>query len=616
MGPAEPIADVRMDEDGDLVPDRKGDTVTVAGRVTAGRGRLAVPVPEMAALQDSTGGIHVLLPDGPAVERGDSLRIRGVVDHAYGLTRLRGVEARVVEAEARTPAPLPLTVSTAVVEQHEGRLARIRGRIASKGTNRGGDFLRLQDRGAEAPVQITVFVADRHGDRFGVDRFAEGDAVEVTGVVGQHDFEAPFDEYYQIEPRDRADLTEVGWASTYLQVALLILLGGGLVGGVIVVGLRTAVRRRTQELEESRARFRRLAEATLEGIALHKADGEIIDANASLAEMVGKDRDALIGEDITALLASASSVDPARLNGEAEAPIEAEVVHTDGTTTPVEVEKREVAAGEETVHVCAVRDISKRKEWENEMLRAKQEAEQVARLKSNLINNMSHELRTPITNITGYAEVIMEEVEDPYRSFAAQIRDSARRLSDTFQSVLDMAQIESGTLDVKVQEVAVPSVVRDVVDRHSQAIEDKALTVEVDVPEECTVATDRTLLYRSLNNLVQNAVKFTDEGTLRVEVEPLEFGVQIRVQDTGIGIDASFQPHLFEPFKQESEGVARKYEGAGLGLALTKRMVDLLGGAIEVESAKGEGSVFTVELPSLTEAEVSTPVVAEGQMVQ
>jgi len=609
----ERVAAVRADADGDRVPDRVGDTVTVAGRMTAGRGRLAVPVPDLAVLQDSTAGIHVLMPDGPPVERGDSLQVRGIVDHAYGLTRLEALDARVVGAEARTPGPLPLTVSTAAGEQHEGRLARIRGRVASKGTNRGGDYLRLQDRGASAPAQTTVFVANRHGDRFRLDRFDEGDAIEITGVVGQHDFEAPYADYYQIEPRDADDLARIGWASTYLWGALLVIGGGGLVAGMAVLVLRAAVRRRTQELTESRARFRRLAEATVEGIALYESDGEIVDANASLAKMVGVDREELIGQNVNEVLSSVSSADPAQLHEGSAVPVEATLSHAEGTI-PVELEWREVTVGAETVHVCAVRDISKRKEWENEILRAKREAEQVARLKSNLLNNMSHELRTPITNITGYAEVIMEEADEPHRSFADQIRRSGRRLSDTLQSVLDMAQIESGTLEVDVQRVAVPDVVRDVADRHAQAMKDKGLTVDLDASGECALQTDRTLLYRILNNLLQNAVKFTDDGQIWVTVEPVQSGVRIRVRDTGVGIDAAFRPHLFEPFKQESEGVAREYEGTGLGLALTKRMVDLLGGAIEVDSTKGQGSVFTVELPSLMKAESAAPPTADEQV--
>jgi len=610
LGPAESISEVRIDTNGDRVPDRMGDTVTVAGRVTAGRGRLTVPVPELAIIQDSTAGIHILLPNGPAVERGDSVRLRGVVDQAYGLTRLRGLDCRVVDAPKRVPSPLPLTVTAATGERYEGRLVRVRGQIASKGSNDGGDFLNLTDPGGETSAQLAIFVANRHAGRIRLGGFEEGEEIEVTGVLGQHDFSAPYTNYYQVEPRTQDDLASVGGMSTFLRTTIFVLAGGGLLAVVAVFVLQAAVRRRTRELDESRARFQRLAEATFEGIALHKADGKIIDANAALADMVGMDRDELIGLNVSAVLPKTSGA-PQDVNGDAEAPTEAELVDENGTTTPIEIEEREVTTGDETVHVRAVRDISKRKEWENEILRAKQEAEQMAKLKSNLLNNMSHELRTPITNITGYAELIMDEAEGPHRKFAAQIRESGKRLSETLQLVLDMAQIEAGTLDVLVREAAVANVVRDVIDRHDQKIDDEALTVEVDVPNDLTLDTDRTLLYRIFNNLIHNAIKFTEEGTIGVEVTPIDDGLQIEVRDTGVGIAPEFRPHLFEPFKQESEGLAREYEGAGLGLTLTKHMVDILGGTIEVESTKGEGSVFAIELPSLST--VGTPVVVSDE---
>ncbi len=613
LGTAEPIAEVRVDANSDKVPDRMGDTVTVAGRVTAGRGRLAVPVPELAVIQDSTAGIHVRLPTGPPIARGDSVRIRGVVDQASGLTRLQGLDHRILDDSPRVPVSLPLTVTAAVGERYEGRLVRVQGRILTKGTNDGGDFLILEDRNGSAPSQITVFVGNRHRGRFGLDRFEEGDEIEVTGVVGQHDFEAPYTEYYQLEPRERSDLAQIGWMSTYLRVAVFVLAGGGLIAGVAVFVLRAAVRRRTEELAESRARFRRLAEATNEGIALHEADGEIIDANAALADMVGEDRDELIGRDVSAVLPDASSGLPQGVQADAEVPTEAEIVHGNGRTIPVEIEDREVTVGDETVHVRAVRDISKRKEWENEILLAKQEAEQMAQLKSNLVNNLSHELRTPITNITGYAEVIMEEAEGVHEKFATRIYESGERLAETFQSVLDMAQIEAGTLDVLVREVSVANLVQEVVERYEQKIDGETLTVEVDVPDDCTFKTDRTLLYRILSNLVQNAIKFTDEGTVGVEANPTGDGIQLAVWDTGIGIAPEFRPRLFDPFTQESDGVARKYEGAGLGLSLTRRMVDILGGTIEVESTKGKGSVFTIELPSRTESRTEVMIEAEQQ---
>ncbi|MFB6272891.1 MAG: ATP-binding protein [Salinibacter sp.] len=607
LGTAAPISEVRVDANDDRVPDRVGDTVTVAGRAVVGRGRLAVPVSEMVVLQDSTGGLHVVMPAGASINRGDSIRVRGIVAHEYGLTQLQGLDYRRIDGPARSPAPLPVRVTAAIGEQYEGRLVEVQGHVASTGSNAGGEYLLLSGRTDATSSRLTVFVANRHTGRIGIDRFEKGDDITVTGVVGQHDFDAPYTEYYQLEPRSRSDLARVGGMPSDLRTALYVLGGGGLLAVIVIFVLQAAVRRRTRELAESRERFQRLAEATAEGVALHKADGEIIDVNTALADMVGLDREALVGRDVADVL-PATPNDPAQeVEGEAEAPTEAELVPEEGRSIPVEIEERTVTTDETTVHVCAVRDVTKRKEWEKEILIAKQEAEQMARLKSNLLNNMSHELRTPVTNITGYAELIVNEAEGPHERFAAKILKSGQRLSETLQSVLDMAQIEADTLDILVQEVGVATIVQEVLDRHVAELDERdELTVEVDVPDGYTLQTDRTLLYRILNNLVQNAIKFTEEGTIGVTAEPMEEGVRIGVRDTGVGIEREFQPHLFDPFKQESEGLGREYEGTGLGLALTKRMVDLLGGTIEVESTKGEGSVFTVELPSMTDP--GTPI--------
>jgi PAS domain S-box-containing protein len=608
-GTTVPIADVRGDADDDWVPDRRGDTVTVAGRVAAGKNRLAVPVPNLISLHDSTGGIHVVLPGGPSVARGDSLWVRGVVEQEYGLTQLRGVAYGTVDGTPRSPTPIPLTVHAAASERYEGRLARVRGRIRTKGSNDGGDFLRLGDREGDTAAQITVFVADQHMSRLTLDVFEEGDEVKVTGVIGQHDFEAPYSEYYQLEPRTQKDLARIGGLPPYLWTIVFILGGGGLLAVVAVFVLRAAVRRRTQELAQSRARFRRLAEATSEGIVLHEEDGTIVDINAAFADMVGQEASELMGQQVSAVLPHDRVTAAQAANGTEASPVEAELEPEHGPALPVEIEEGRVTAGAGTVHVCAVRDISKRKEWEAEILLAKKEAEQMAQLKSTLLNNMSHELRTPVTNITGYAELIMEEADDPHKKFASHIRKSGKRLSETLQAVLDMAQIEAGTLDVLVRDVRVENVVQEILDRHDPRINEKGIAVQVDVPEMYTLRTDRTLLYRILDNLIQNAVKFTEAGTIGIEGRPTSLGMHLVVWDTGVGIAPSFQPDLFDPFKQESEGLAREYEGSGLGLTLTKRMVDILGGTIEVESTKGEGSAFTVALTSLPEAE--TPVLEE-----
>jgi PAS domain S-box-containing protein len=604
LGRAEFITDVRRDADGDMRPDREGDTVTVAGRATAARGRLAVPMTNLIALQDRTAGIHALLPDGPTLQQGDSVRVRGVIDQAYGLTQLQGLDYRVVDGPSQVPTPVPLTVTAAAAERYEGQLVRVRARLVTKGSNEGGDYMHLVDRESETSAQLIAFVANRHLGRFQLDRFEEGDEVEVTGVLGQHDFDDPYTSYYQIEPRTQDDLALSGGMSPVVRMALYVLAGGGLIAVVAVFMLRTAVRRRTQELAESRARFQRLAEVTTEGIALHEADGEIIDVNAALADMVGMGREDLIGRNVARVLPDKGAAGTQDTDSDADGAAEAELVHENGQTTLVEIEDRTATAEGEVVHVCAVRDITKRKEWETEILRAKEEAEQMSKLKSNLLSNMSHEFRTPITSITGYAELIMKEADEPHQTFASQICESGKRLSETLQLVLDMSQIEAGTISVSVQEVTVADVIQEVLNWHDQKIGD-AITVDVDVPETCTLRTDRSLLYRILNNLIQNAIKFTDEGQVGVETTPTDSGIRMVVQDTGVGIAPEFRPDLFEPFKQESEGWTREFEGTGLGLTLTKHMVQLLEGSIEVESTKGEGSIFTVDLPDIKEMPAS-----------
>jgi PAS domain S-box-containing protein len=585
----------RRDQDGDLVPDRIGDTVTVRGRASVGKGGL--PDPRLVFMQDGTAGIAVRLPEAATVLRGDSLRVTGVLRHQHGLTRLHAWEVARPGTMSRVPDPVPLTVAAARSETYEGQLVQIRGRVAARRTNEGGRYLLLEDRAADATARLAAFVPARRQDEVPLSAFEAGDEIKITGILAQYDDTAPYDASYQVLPRDRDDLSGAGgFLSTYYQVIIILFVAGGILGGVVVFTLRAIVRRRTEQLAESRARFRRLAEATFEGIILHD-DGTILDVNRALTRMTGHDRGALVGRSFRDVL-SESTRDLERDTDRPDAPYEAVVVRTDGSSFPAEIEEKAVDARGRRVRVAAIRDVTDRKKREREILRAKEKAEQAARLKSSLLNNMSHELRTPITSIIGYADLIQNEPDADHGSFAARIRESGQRLFRTLQAVLEMAQLESGTLDAEPTEVNVRGLVREVVEEHRPMAEqdELTLTTETDGARE-PLYTDPTLVRRVLSNLVHNAIKFTEGGEVHVRVALDEAGVTIAVADTGIGIAPSFREHLFEPFKQASEGPARTHEGTGLGLALTKRMVDLLGGDIDVESEKGEGTTVVVSLP-------------------
>ena len=242
------------------------------------------------------------------------------------------------------------------------------------------------------------------------------------------------------------------------------------------------------------------------------------------------------------------------------------------------------------------RDVTERKRFETELIVAREQAEEMARLKSAFLANMSHEIRTPLTGILGFAGVLAEEVDDDHREFVQLIEKSGRRLLDTLNSVLDLAQLESAGVRVDAGPLDVVDEVRQVVCLLGPLAEEKGIALDLDAaPGEVVAPLDATCLNRILHNLVGNAIKFTERGGVRVAVGVEGGRVRITVADTGIGIDGGFLPHLFDEFKQESTGQGRSHEGSGLGLAITKKLVDLMGGEIRVESEKGAGSTFVLD---------------------
>ena len=229
---------------------------------------------------------------------------------------------------------------------------------------------------------------------------------------------------------------------------------------------------------------------------------------------------------------------------------------------------------------------------------AREKVEELLKLKSAFLNNMSHELRTPLTAILGFAEILSEEVENEHREFAERIVSSGMRLQDTLNSILDLAQLEGGSLELDVETLEVSSQVRAVADKYAALAKRKGIKFEVFTPASTVEAClDSASLQRIVKSLVDNAVKFTEKGFVTVQVSVQHGNALIRVLDTGIGISDEFLPHMFSEFRQESMGHARTYEGSGLGLSITKRLVELMGGTIEVESRRGEGSCFTVSFP-------------------
>lgn len=223
--------------------------------------------------------------------------------------------------------------------------------------------------------------------------------------------------------------------------------------------------------------------------------------------------------------------------------------------------------------------------------------------KAEFMSIISHELRTPLNAIIGYAQMLADgfsgELNEQQRRDVETIVESADRLWRMVEDTLDLARIDAERFPVYMDSIALDDLIRRAVNGVRAMAEAKGLDIKTHIPLEApTIRTDPERVRQILTNLLSNAVKFTDSGSIRVNVEAAEAGgVQISVEDTGIGFDAAAFPHLFEEFRQMDASTTRTRGGTGLGLAISKRLVELLGGTIDVTSTPGVGSVFWFRLP-------------------
>ncbi len=244
---------------------------------------------------------------------------------------------------------------------------------------------------------------------------------------------------------------------------------------------------------------------------------------------------------------------------------------------------------------------------EEEMKKAKEEAESSNRAKSEFIANMSHEVRTPLNIVMGFSEILGSAIQDPLqKSYVSSIQTGAKNLLLLINDILDLSKIESGSLDWHPELINLGGIARDVVSIFSLKTQERGVSLVLDnkMDSHFLVESDEIRIRQILFNLVGNAVKFTTQGEVRVEISFTDqteevLDLEIRVSDTGVGIKPEALGHIFESFRQQDPTTSRKYGGTGLGLAITRRLTNLMGGSVTVESTLGKGSTFIVRFPQV-----------------
>jgi PAS domain S-box-containing protein len=391
--------------------------------------------------------------------------------------------------------------------------------------------------------------------------------------------------------------------------------------------LTSVVDRRFSVLESSEEQLRLIINAAMDAVITMNAEGRITNWNSEAEKTFGWSSEEALGRRLYDVIL------PLRFRADHERELqrflvtgegtilrqrtEMTALHRDGHEFPAEVATSPVRFGGQWIFSSFMRDIAEHKRAQEELLNAKQAAEEANRAKSIFLANMSHELRTPLNAIIGYSEMLEEETEELGKLAGVRdlqrIQSAGKHLLALINDILDLSKIEAGKMGVHLETFDVAQMIDEIASTVQPTVAINSNTLQVDVAKDAgEMRADLTKVRQILLNLLSNSCKFTDHGaiTLSADRRTIDQREWLRfiVEDTGIGITAEQQQNLFREFSQADASIARKYGGTGLGLAITHRFIQIMRGTISVDSQPARGSTFTIQIPAECALETSEPV--------
>ncbi len=389
----------------------------------------------------------------------------------------------------------------------------------------------------------------------------------------------------------------------------------------------SGIKKTQRALKESEQRFRTLFEDSLDAIYITTTEGKLLEINNAGVKLFGYTREELLSMPVQELYHNPHDRERfqetiARTGYVKDFSVQLRTAHGTILDCLLTTSEWKNEAGEVLGYQGIIRDITERNQARKVLEVALEKAQEGERVKTQFLANVSHEIRTPLNAIIGFTDLIAQSmkhlVTPEQQSFFEAVQQSGQRLVRTVHEILEISQAEAGTKRIHLRTLDLWSLIVQVVRELEAQANEKGLEIKMRWEGKTAyVHVDEYCITQALSNLVENAIKYTDEGYVELRLLSVDKRHRLTIKDTGIGMSKEYMQRMFEIFTQESEGYTKRYQGIGLGLAITKQYLDLNGVQVEVTSEPGKGTTFTLWFKAVipersgTEAQPEAPQIAD-----